>query len=215
MSRIIDITGTRFKRLLVVDFLERSKDKTFWVCVCDCGELCAVEGHHLKCGDTGSCGCLHREITTVHGMSNHSIYRLWYAVMERCYNEKAHMFKHYGGRGITVCKRWHVFNNFFEDMGFKPTGKTLDRVNNSLGYSKNNCRWATHREQMNNTRKNIDTRIVVGSGALTIADFCRKFSANYSTVHSKAARANKIGSPIISVFGNEYKLTKEKSCHSI
>lgn len=89
-------------------------------------------------------------------MSKSKLYSTWQSMMVRCYNQKGVSYPLYGGRGIKVCKRWHKFENFYKDMGNKPGPKySIDRIDNSKGYNKKNCRWATQKEQCNNTRKNV------------------------------------------------------------
>lgn len=88
-------------------------------------------------------------------------YRTWDHVVQRCTNPESDNYKHYGGRGITICDRWLVFENFLADMGDRPEGKSINRIRNNEGYEKNNCHWATQAEQMNNTRS---TRIVQYQG---------------------------------------------------
>lgn len=108
-----------------------------------------------------SCGCLTnqilREARTTHGFSKEHLngvreYSSWRSMKQRCCNKNHKSFKEYGGRGIGICKRWDKFENFFIDMGFRPKGKTLGRINNNLGYKKSNCRWETYKQQARNRR---------------------------------------------------------------
>ena len=118
-----------------------------------------AEEKHLKSGKIRSCGCyfkdVMKEIKSIHGKSGSIEYKIWMGMKKRCHNRNDKKYKNYGGRGIKVCKRWLKFENFYEDMGKKPKGKSLDRVDNNGNYEPNNCRWATSKEQNNNTRRNI------------------------------------------------------------
>lgn len=161
MSRLIDLTGQRFTRLIVVRRVGSDRSgQAKWECRCDCGGKTITLGGNLRKGNTHSCGCYHVdrtvEVKTRHGHARKgsvsSTHRIWWAMLERCENPKDTRYVDYGGRGITVCERWHIFENFFADMGERPSGRTLDRRDNDLGYSPENCRWATSAEQRKNQR---------------------------------------------------------------
>lgn len=127
---------------------------------CQCGSYCIKTLSNGRSKRTKSCGCVKRVTDRApkyssHGMSRTKVYRAWAAMKDRCTNDKCKFFHHYGGRGIKVCERWMVFENFFEDMGVPEDGLTLDRRDNSAGYCKENCRWATITEQLRNTRANV------------------------------------------------------------
>jgi len=160
-----DRIGQRVGRLIV---LERAENKiegnnvtrACWLCKCDCGNQLVITGHSLSKaingkGGTRSCGCLAKEKPIKHGMHNTSIYNIWAQMIQRCSNPKNTHYASYGGRGIKVCDKWKDFSNFYADMGKRPPSKTLDRKDNSLGYSKSNCQWATMKEQGNNRRTNL------------------------------------------------------------
>ena len=162
-SNFKDITGKRFGRLIVVRRIKNKKDKwqTIWLCKCSCGNFTKVNRGNLYRDHTRSCGCLQSDLTRKRNKPRHGhctnnkstrIYRVWSSMLERCRRSTHPAFKHYGGRGITVCRRWLTFENFLVDMGPKPKNKSIDRINNDKGYSLANCRWATWNEQANNKR---------------------------------------------------------------
>lgn len=152
MPRYIDITSQRFGRLTALEYAGLKK----WRCSCDCGNECIAQASQLRRAHIRSCGCLHRGFHKTHGHAPHraetSIYRRWNSMLQRCLNARNKSFKNYGGRGITVCERWLKFENFLADMGLPPPGLSLDRIDNDLGYFKENCRWATASEQRINQR---------------------------------------------------------------
>jgi hypothetical protein len=134
---------------------------TWAVCRCICGGITRVMRRQFRLKITRSCGCKRGELIAAsklkHGAARHgklrtTEYRIWSLVLQRCNNPNNPAYESYGGRGITVCKRWLKFENFLKDMGKRPAGLTLDRRNNSKGYSKSNCRWATRLEQVHNRR---------------------------------------------------------------
>ena len=166
MSAKINIAGLRFGRWLVLDQSENTWSRK-WNCRCDCGTTRAVNGRALRSGKTKSCGCLAREMMIRHGHASKKTgtYTCWYSMIQRCTNKNYKQFSDYGGRGIGLCDEWRSFACFLADMGERPAGLTLDRIDNSGGYNKQNCRWATRAQQQRNTRRNkfvmIDGRPVM------------------------------------------------------
>lgn len=146
----------KFTRLVVkCDTGKRTKNRSIvWKCQCKCGNFTEVPTSDLRRKHTKSCGCLVKK----HGHSpwrkKPSItYNAWANMIQRCSNSNHKNYKHYGGRGIIVCKRWKEFKNFLVDMGKKPIGLTLDRIDVNGDYCSKNCRWATWKQQANNKRK--------------------------------------------------------------
>ena len=155
-QNIIQLAGQKFDRWTVVSIANITNGRVRWNCVCDCGNTGTVLGGNLKGGVSRSCGCLHKELTSTmmqtHGMSGSKTHNTWVSMVQRCRNPKCREYSYYGGRGITVCNRWLKFENFLTDMGERPTGTTIDRIDNSKGYFLENCRWATAKQQARNTR---------------------------------------------------------------
>lgn len=170
--------GDRFVRAEVIgEKFIVNKERSYFPVQCDCGKKWNARADSLKAGKILSCGCLGREIrrakNTVHGLTprgkSPAEYTTWASMIQRCCNPKSPPYKYYGARGIRVCERWrNSFSAFLEDMGPRPYGKEIDRVDNDGDYMPGNCRWTTRKAQMQNTR---GTRLVTYKGKmLSIAE---------------------------------------------
>lgn len=158
---IKNITGKTFGLLTVTSYHGKSnhnKPRLMWLCQCKCGNTIIRLGQTLVSGHTKSCGCLRKNINYKHGHNTKRNrtreYNTWNHMLQRCNNDKNPCYKHYGARGIKVCDRWSDFINFIKDMGERPQGTSLERIDNNGNYEPSNCEWATKIDQMNNTRRN-------------------------------------------------------------
>lgn len=152
-SQAEDLRGRTFGKLTVIDRSSKQdkRKRPFWNCICECGSFAVVAADKLKSGHTSSCGCK----VSKHGMSKSREFSSWKSMKGRCLNPQSPDYHNYGGRGITIIERWvDSFEAFYADMGERPDGMSLDRIDNEKGYSPENCRWATMQQQRSNSRQN-------------------------------------------------------------
>jgi hypothetical protein len=168
MGKAIDLSGRKFGHLTAISPGPRRKLITTWVCICECGGQTISGTADLLRGHSKSCGCRRKQtLSTCMRTHGETVgrkvsreYATWQSMKERCYNVKSPRYRDYGERGVLMCERWLVFSNFLADMGRKPSDRhSIDRIDNSKGYSKENCRWATNEQQANNTRQNHNIEI--------------------------------------------------------
>lgn len=183
MGSIIDLTGQKFSRLLVIGRdIDRSANQAYWLCRCDCGAEKSILSQHIRRGAVVSCGCHSSQLTadrnrrdgppekaiealrkmsTTHGMSMTAEHRVWSAMRKRCAETAGSRDRAaYYARGIRVCPAWRDFEQFYRDMGPRPPGTSIDRIDNDGNYEPGNCRWATTKEQGRNKRS---TKLSQGS----------------------------------------------------
>ena len=168
--------GERFGKWIVIERGYHVNDKhVYWRCRCDCGAVKTIMAGNVRAGKTISCGCIRPKLNA----RQTPLYGTWKEMVSRCHDKRNHAYADYGGRGIAVCSEWR--NNlqaFVRDMGQRPDGHTLDRINNNGDYTPHNCKWSTPREQARNRRSN---RYITIKGETKLAcDWAAELGINQS-----------------------------------
>jgi hypothetical protein len=191
------ISETVYGKLTVIKSERRQHENRkgigwlWWLCRCECGAEKWIEAKYVRAGYHKSCGC--SRVTGIvnsqyrHGMSHTSIHNTWMSMKQRCFDVNCPAYSDYGGRGITVCERWMVFENFFEDVGSPPDGMTLDRFpNNDGNYEPGNVRWATKIEQGIN-RRNVH-QVTIDGVTKTLREWCEQTGVKYNTAYQRIVK---------------------------
>lgn len=188
VAKVKNLTGKKFGKLTVLGRLENTKNgKTKWLCLCECGKKTSVIGCQLTSGKTQSCGCKKFEShNKVHGMTKTDIHNKWLQIKQRCYDKNCKTYKMYGAKGIKMCDEWRIdfvsFMNWSYKNGYRE-GLSIDRIDNSKGYSPENCRWVEWIEQANNRTSNI--RFTYNGETKNLKQWCIFFDKNYSLVYER------------------------------
>lgn len=202
MGKLIDLTFQRFGRLTVKGAYRTNKinGQVEWLCKCDCGGVKWVRSSHLRSGHTSSCGCEKGHFS--HRESDTRLYHIWAGMISRCMNVSHKQYEHYGRRNIKVCKEWLdyvAFRDWAMANGYEDN-LSIDRINNDGSYCPENCRWATAKQQANNTRK---TRLLTFNGDThSVSEWARILGIKQSTL---SMRINKYGWSVEKALGKEIR----------
>lgn len=187
-----DLSGQSFGKLTVISYSHTENKRALWKCICQCGNSHIAIGKYLICGDTKSCGCEQNKFfITKHseaGLNRSKEYRTWKSMKTRCLNKHSKEYKRYGGRGIKICQSWiDSFESFLYDMGRAPSpNHSLDRMDNNGDYNFFNCRWATSKEQNNNS-SNCNF-ITMNGKTLSVAAWAESYNVSYIMVYKRLMR---------------------------
>lgn len=188
-----NLVGQKFNMLTVIGYAGRVKKNQFWYCRCDCGGITRTKTYSLVHAKAKSCGCMVKiwagDRFRTHGNScgpDKNMYSIWRGMLARCLNENSTGYSDYGARGIKVCERWMEFDNFLADMGDRPKGMSIDRIDVNGNYEPSNCRWATLSAQANNTRRNVFYER--DGERLTVSQWAYKVGLSPDLVHARLTR---------------------------
>ena len=187
-----DLHGLQFGKLTVLYKLHNyNKKGTYWLCACDCGNLKEVRRQDLKRGYVKSCGCSRKKYTNKHTYAQSKLYRLWSGIKSRCNNKKCKNYKDYGARGIKMCNEWldnfQTFHDWATNNNYQE-GLQIDRIDNNKGYSPNNCRFITPKENSNNRRNTIN--VTLNNITKTLSEWCEILNINYCTAYKRIYNYN-------------------------
>ena len=186
-KHVVDMTGWRVGRLTLLKRIGSKQKSSLWLARCDCGKYTQVTRSKIQSGHTKSCGCLKHDYTPAnkrHGLTKTTTYNIWSSMRLRCYNKKAINYERYGARGIKVCERWRrSFDNFLADMGKRPEGLCLDRMDNEGDYCHENCRWVEPKVQNRNTR--VNRNITYKGETYCLAEWGELLNMNPQTISNR------------------------------
>lgn len=184
-----DYIGKRFWSLVVIgsDNSVSHFNANRWIFLCDCGKSFSEKPSRVLSGHRKSCGCQKGKASLTHGCNGDEFYHTWWSMMRRCYNKEAHNYERYGGRGITVCPEWHNPETFIQwarkTIGHKVSGLSLDRIDNEKGYSPENCKWSTPKEQCRNRRST--TYGIINGEEKSLAEWCEIYGIGIETARRR------------------------------
>lgn len=182
----INLEGQVFGRLTVVSRAGRRGNDATWNCACSCGGSTEAAASHLRRGAVTSCGCWVADRLTTHGLTGTRIYTIWRNMHWRCCNPSHKDYSSYGGRGISICDRWHKLENFLADMGEPPAGHSIERKDVNGNYTPENCVWAPPEVQQNNRRNNV--RLTADGKTLSLAQWERETGTSQHCIRKRLAR---------------------------
>ncbi len=184
----VDLTGQRFGRLTVLEFVPTEDRFTYWLCRCECGNTATVRAGHLKEERTTSCGCLREErivrLNRTHGNANTRLYKIYHGIKKRCLNPNTRNYNNYGARGITICDEW--LNDFvaFRDWalanGYNDTF-SIDRIDVNGNYEPSNCRWTDRKTQCRNRQRNVF--VEYQGEMIPLAEAAERTGIDYKVLH--------------------------------
>ena len=208
----MDISGNKYGRWTVLRLARTEANrKSFYDCRCECGTERPVRKDQLTRGISYSCGCYKREVSAeqikrlsiTHGLSKTRTYQIWKGMRKRCINPAEQSWAKYGGRGISVCKRWDKFENFLADMGEAPKKFSIDRIDVNGDYKLSNCRWADAKQQANNTRTNLLVRYA--GKEMTLKQWAEELGIPYHRLYQRILR---LSWPIERAFSESKKINQ-------